>query len=104
MPSRIRQLLAMIRFSHTLFALPFALQGAWRAAGGVPSARVLSGVVVCAVAARTAAMAFNRLVDRRIDAANPRTQGREIPAGQVSPAAASLLIVAASGLASNGCH
>lgn len=96
--SRVRDWLSLVRFSHSVFALPFALQGAWLAAGGVPRARVLALVVACAVTARTAAMGFNRLVDRRIDAANPRTRGRELPAGTLSPASVGLLVVLASAL------
>lgn len=73
--------LRMIRFEHSVFALPFALAGAWLAAAGAPPWRDLAGVVVAAVAARSAAMAFNRLVDLRLDGANPRTATRELPAG-----------------------
>lgn len=94
--SRVRDWLSLVRFSHSVFALPFALQGAWLAAGGIPSARTLVLVVVCAVAARTAAMAFNRLVDARIDARNPRTARRELPAGTLSPRAVAMLVVLAS--------
>ncbi|MCB9915688.1 MAG: UbiA family prenyltransferase [Planctomycetes bacterium] len=90
--TRLGKYLSLVKFSHSVFALPFALQGAWLAGRGVPAPRVLALVVVCAVAARTAAMAFNRLVDRRIDAANPRTAAREIPAGVVSPVAAGALV------------
>ena len=84
--------LGLIRFSHTVFALPFALMAAllaWRDAGAGPGkvARDLLGVTLCMVLARAAAMAFNRLLDREIDAANPRTAGRHIPAGILSPAA-----------------
>ena len=89
--STLRRWLSLVRFSHSIFALPFALQGAWLAAGGMPAPRVLALVVVCAVAARTAAMAFNRLVDRRIDAANPRTATRELPAGLLSAGSVTLL-------------
>ena len=85
-----------MRFSHSIFALPFALCGAWLAADGVPPALTLVWIVVCAVCARTAAMGFNRLVDRKIDARNPRTQGREIPTGKLSVAAVSALVVGAS--------
>ena len=92
----LRDWLALVRFGHSVFALPFALQGAWLAAGGVPSARVIALVVACAVAARTAAMGFNRLVDRGYDAANPRTRAREIPAGKLSPRAVLVLVLAAS--------
>lgn len=74
----------MIRFEHSVFALPFALSGAWLAASGVPPLTDLAWIVLAAVAARSAAMAFNRLADRRLDAANPRTAGRELPSGRLS--------------------
>jgi 4-hydroxybenzoate polyprenyltransferase len=73
--------LEMIKWEHSVFALPFALTGAVLAAGGWPTLRVLGWIVVCMVAARSAAMAFNRLVDARLDAANPRTAMRALPAG-----------------------
>jgi 4-hydroxybenzoate polyprenyltransferase len=76
--------LEMIKWEHSIFALPFALTGAVLAAGGWPQARVLGWIIVCMVAARSAAMAFNRLVDAKIDAANPRTAMRAIPAGTLS--------------------
>jgi 4-hydroxybenzoate polyprenyltransferase len=101
-----RQLLEMIRFSHTLFALPFALLAAMMAwttptpAGNLPPFRWrhLVGILLCMVAARSAAMAFNRLVDRRIDGANPRTAGRHIPAGLLSVASVWLFTLASSAL------
>lgn len=96
--SGLRDWLGLVKFSHSIFALPFALQGAWLAAGGMPRPVVLLWIVVAAVAARTAAMGFNRLVDRSIDAANPRTAGREIPAGKLSPAAVGAMIAGAVGL------
>lgn len=74
----------MIKWEHSIFALPFALTGAVLAAGGWPSGRVLGWIIVCMVSARSAAMAFNRLADARIDAANPRTATRALPAGLVS--------------------
>jgi len=92
----LRPWFSLVRFSHSLFALPFALASAWLAAGGLPAPRVLVLVIVCAVAARTAAMAFNRWLDRSIDAANPRTSGRELPRGALSPAAALALAAGAS--------
>ncbi len=76
--------LEMIKWEHSVFALPFALTGAVLAAGGWPPLRVLGWIVVCMVAARSAAMAFNRLVDARLDAANPRTAMRALPAGTLS--------------------
>lgn len=85
--SKLKHILEMIRFSHTLFALPFALLSAclaWRenVREGFPiRPRELVGILLCMVFARSLAMAFNRLVDRRIDADNPRTAMRHIPAG-----------------------
>ena len=76
--------LEMIKWEHSVFALPFALCGAMLAAGGVPSAKVLLWIVVCMVSARSAAMAFNRLADHEIDAKNPRTMMRALPAGHLS--------------------
>jgi 4-hydroxybenzoate polyprenyltransferase len=76
-----RVTLEMIKWEHSVFALPFALTGAVLAANGWPSLRITGLIVVCMVAARTAAMAFNRLVDAEIDAANPRTKMRALPAG-----------------------
>ena len=89
-------LLEMIKFQHTVFAMPFALMGAFLAARGLPSLRVFFWVLLAMVGARTCAMTFNRIVDRRFDAANPRTAGRALPAGAVS-LTESWLMVAASG-------
>jgi len=93
----------MIKFEHTLFALPFAFLGMLLAAEGLPRWRTIGWIVVAMVGARSAAMGFNRLVDRRIDAANPRTATRALPAGQLTPGfvavfvavSAALLVVAA---------
>jgi 4-hydroxybenzoate polyprenyltransferase len=93
---RLRAVLGLVKFSHSIFALPFALAGAWLAAAGVPRLATLGWIVLCAVAARTAAMGFNRLVDRELDAANPRTAAREMPRGALSPAAVSMLVVASA--------
>lgn len=90
---RLRMTLEMIRFGHTLFALPFAVLSAllaWNERAHDDSAggwrwREVAGILVCMVCARSAAMAFNRLVDRRLDAANPRTRSRHLPAGLLSP-------------------
>jgi 4-hydroxybenzoate polyprenyltransferase len=76
--------LEMIKWEHSIFALPFALTGAVLAAGGWPRIPALVWIVVCMVSARSAAMAFNRLVDARLDASNPRTSMRAIPAGRLS--------------------
>ena len=74
----------MIKWEHSVFALPFALSGAMLAAGGWPHWRVAGWIVLCMVSARSAAMAFNRLVDAEIDAANPRTRVRALPAGNLT--------------------
>ena len=74
----------MIKWEHSIFALPFALTGAMLAAHGLPSWRALAWIIVCMITARSAAMAFNRLVDAEIDAANARTAMRAIPAGHLS--------------------
>jgi 4-hydroxybenzoate polyprenyltransferase len=76
--------LEMIKWEHSIFALPFALTGAVLAAGGWPEWRKILWIVVCMVTARSAAMAFNRWADARLDAANPRTASRAIPAGLLS--------------------
>jgi 4-hydroxybenzoate polyprenyltransferase len=75
----------MIKWEHSIFALPFALSGALLAAGGWPSWSKLGLIVLCMVSARSAAMAFNRLVDAELDRVNPRTAMRAIPAGQLAP-------------------
>jgi 4-hydroxybenzoate polyprenyltransferase len=97
MLGRISDLLGMIKFSHTLFALPFALFGAALAAHGPngwqASARDWLGIVLCMATARSAAMAFNRLTDREIDAANPRTASRHLPSGQLSTTSVVLFTV-----------
>lgn len=86
----------LVAFRHSVFALPFALQGAWLASGGPPPWRSVAWIVLCAVSARTAAMGFNRFLDRRIDARNPRTAKRELPAGVLSVAQVVALIVISS--------
>lgn len=108
--SALAATLRMIRFEHSVFALPFALAGAWLAAGGWPPLRDLLLIVLAAVAARSAAMAFNRLADAALDAANPRTASRELPRGLLSRGyaagftiACSLLFVAASFLLAPVC-
>ncbi len=100
----IGKLLSLIRFSHTLFALPFALLAAamaWaqnaRSEPPVPFRWLdLVGILVCMVCARSAAMAFNRIVDRKLDALNPRTAGRHLPAGELSLGAVAAFTAACS--------
>jgi 4-hydroxybenzoate polyprenyltransferase len=84
MAGKLRTTLEMIKWEHSIFALPFALTGAMLAARGFPAWRVLFWIVVCMVAARSAAMAFNRWADAEIDRHNPRTAMRAIPAGTLS--------------------
>jgi len=91
-------LLEMIKIEHTLFALPFAFLGMILAAEGWPSWRTVLWIVVAMVGARSAAMGFNRLADRNIDAANPRTAGRALPAGLVSPGAVTVFVAASAAL------
>src|SRR5258708_4218873 len=84
---RLKLILEMIRFSHTIFALPFALLSAILAWQSAPLRWLdLVGILLCMVFARSTAMAFNRLIDRRIDALNPRTQSRHLPSGLLSVA------------------
>jgi len=86
--NQTKELLDMIKFEHTVFALPFALLGALCAAQGLPPLRTLLWILVAMVGARTAAMTYNRLADEDIDAENPRTSNRALPAGRVSRGAA----------------
>jgi len=90
--------LEMIKWEHSIFALPFALTGAVLAANGWPSLRVLFWIVVCMVAARSGAMAFNRLADTEIDAANPRTAMRALPKGELSRGFVLSFTILASGV------
>jgi 4-hydroxybenzoate polyprenyltransferase len=94
----VRTTLEMIKFSHTLFALPFALLAAVLAAGGVPDALTVVKILLAMVGARSAAMAHNRLADRRLDAANPRTATRALPSGQLSPGFVWAFLVASAAL------
>jgi 4-hydroxybenzoate polyprenyltransferase len=110
MITRLRHLLEMIRFSHTIFAFPFALLAtvmAWTTPSSSPSPLLplspppfnwlhLLGILLCMVFARSAAMAFNRIADRKVDAENPRTAKRHIPAGILSVASVALFTVLSS--------
>jgi 4-hydroxybenzoate polyprenyltransferase len=86
----------MIKFEHSVFALPFALLGGLLAAEGWPTARQLFWIVVAMIGARSAAMSFNRLIDRKIDADNPRTAKRALPAGTLSVGFVTLFATASS--------
>jgi 4-hydroxybenzoate polyprenyltransferase len=90
--------LEMIKWEHSIFALPFALCGAMLAAGGLPAWRQLAWIVVAMVSARSAAMAFNRLADSSIDAANPRTATRALPAGALTASFVSLFVLISCGI------
>jgi 4-hydroxybenzoate polyprenyltransferase len=92
----LRVTLEMIKWEHSIFALPFALCGAMLAAGGLPSLHQLLWIIVAMVAARSAAMAFNRWADAAIDAANPRTSTRALPTGHLSPAFVATFVVVSS--------
>jgi 4-hydroxybenzoate polyprenyltransferase len=94
----LRVTLEMIKWEHSIFALPFALCGAMLAAGGFPTAHQLVWIIIAMIAARSAAMAFNRWADAAIDAANPRTSTRALPAGHLSSAFVVTFIVVSSGV------
>lgn len=83
MLEKITLYLRMIKFSHSVFALPFALTGAVIAASGIPSLRQIFWIVIAMASARSGAMALNRIIDREVDAENPRTMNREIPSGKI---------------------
>ena len=94
---RLSTYLSFVRFSHSVFALPFALTGALLASRQHPVTwRQALWIIVCMVTARSAAMGFNRLVDARFDAANPRTAGRELPTGRMSTAEAAVFVAVMS--------
>ena len=99
---RMKKYFSLVTFAHTIFALPFAMVGFFlglqhRTESGFPF-RELVLVLLCMVFARSAAMAFNRYVDRQIDRHNPRTAGREIPSGAISPQAALIFVLGSAGL------
>ena len=97
--SELKKYLSLVKFSHTIFAMPFALVGYFlgiKTAGFGFDWKVFILVIVCMILARSAAMAFNRMVDVQYDRRNPRTINREIPSGQISLFAASVFVAAAS--------
>jgi len=89
----LRVTLEMIKWEHSIFALPFALCGAMLAAGGVPAWHQLAWIIVAMISALSAAMAFNRVADAAIDAANPRTQTRALPTGTLTPSFVTTFVV-----------
>jgi 4-hydroxybenzoate polyprenyltransferase len=96
--ANLRLALEMIKWEHSVFALPFALCGAMLAANGLPTLHQLAWIMVAMVAARSAAMAFNRLADASLDAANPRTQTRALPAAELTPGFVSTFVVVSCAL------
>ena len=95
---QIKIILEMIKFEHTIFALPFAFTGALLALGSLPSLRQSFWIVAAMVGARSAAMGFNRWADRDIDAENPRTKTRALPLGLVTPTQVLAFIIVSSAL------
>ncbi|WP_136806155.1 UbiA-like polyprenyltransferase [Desulfosediminicola flagellatus] len=93
MLKKIGILLEMIKFKLTIFAMPFAFTGAFLAGRGLPDWKVFLWIILAMAGARTCAMGFNRIVDRKFDGANPRTEARAIPAGEVSMVEASAMVV-----------
>ena len=95
---KLKIILEMIKFEHTVFALPFAVMSAFIAADGVPSLAKFSWILVAMVGARSCAMAFNRLADAEFDSMNPRTATRAIPAGLITKSAVWIFTIASAGL------
>jgi len=96
--TKLQKLASLVTWEHTIFALPFAYMGTFLAARGWPPGIKLFWITLAMVGARTAAMALNRLIDRHIDARNPRTRGRHLPQGSLSRGEVLLLIIASVGL------
>src|SRR5262245_22562780 len=92
-PGRLRTYASFVRFEHTLFSLPLILAGVYSARGPAMSAGRWALIAVAAVGARTAAMTLNRIIDRGLDARNPRTRTRELPAGRMQLGEAIALLV-----------
>ena len=95
-----RRFASLVKIEHTVFALPFAYVGAFLAVDGVPSAHDLVWITVAMVGARSLAMALNRLIDAQIDARNPRTAGRDLPAGRLTVVQVAAFCVASLGSSS----
>ena len=98
MLAKLSAIFADIKFQHTVFALPFAIMSAFIAAGGMPEVEKMMWIIVCMAGARSAAMAFNRIVDARFDVNNPRTQNRALPSGRVDMKNYWLFLIASSTL------
>ena len=95
---KLKIILEMIKFEHTVFALPFAVMSAFIAADGIPSLAKLGWILVAMVGARSCAMAFNRLADAEFDSMNPRTATRAIPAGLITKSTVWVFTIASAGL------
>ena len=104
MLKKITILLEMIKFEHTVFALPFAFMGAFLAARGVPDMGTFAWIILAMVGARTCAMGFNRIVDREYDKLNPRTASRALPTQAINLSEAWLMVILAAGLFFFACY
>ena len=104
MLKKIAILLEMIKFKHTVFALPFAFMGAFLSARGVPDGAIFGWIILAMVGARTCAMGFNRIVDRKFDEANPRTASRALPAKTVKLSDAWTMVILAGGIFFFACY
>ena len=98
MPTKLAIIFSDIKIQHTVFALPFAVMSAFLAAEGFPETEKLVWIIVCMVGARSAAMAFNRIVDARFDKENPRTRDRALPSGKINVGNYAVFLVASSAL------
>ncbi len=98
MPTKLAIIFSDIKIQHTVFALPFAVMSAFLAAGGMPEIEKLLWIIVCMLGARSAAMAFNRIVDARFDKENPRTRDRALPSGKINVGNYAVFLVASSAL------
>ena len=98
MPTKLAIIFSDIKIQHTVFALPFAVISAFLAAGGMPEIKKLLWIIVCMLGARSAAMAFNRIVDARFDKENPRTRDRALPSGKINVGNYAVFLVASSAL------
>ena len=104
MLAKIPVLLEMIKFKLTIFAMPFAFTGAFLAARGIPEVRVFAWIIMAMIGARTSAMGFNRIIDWKFDAANPRTEKRAIPSGEIRMGEAWAMVLVAAALFFFSCY